>query len=429
VRHEGVPSRMAGAGRAWAAGTLLLVIAGCSSSRGAAPLPGIPPGLDVVEITVDQVQSDLDAGRYSAEDLTRASLARIRRYEPRYNAIVSLNPQAVAQARALDREWEVSGRRGPLHGVPIVIKDNIDQAGLVTTAGYEGFSRATGGVDMIPGDDAAVVERLKAAGAIILAKTNLPDFAGHGTRTRSTVAGETLNPYNTSKAPGGSSGGTATAVNASFAVAGIGTETGGSIQNPSSAQALVGVKPTFGLVPLEGVVPMSATYVDVVGPMARTVKDAAHLLDAMAGPSEEDPRTAAARGRLPAGGYTAGLHDRALEGKRFGLVGQGWRTSFLPLAPETRRLYEEAIGALETQGAQVVEDPFLDSGFIELYGRRRRARGEGVDEMAAYLEGLGEGAAFHSVEEWEALTGRSFRDREDREDRRDRGTGGRSGRT
>ena len=135
---------------------------------------------------------------------------------------------------------------------------------------------------MIPGDDAAVVERLLEAGAIILGKTNLPDFAGDGTRTKSSVSGTTLNAYDVTKAPGGSSGGTATAVNASFAVLGLGTETGGSIQNPAGAQALVGVKPTFGLVPLEGVVPINATYIDVVGPLARTVHDAAITLDIIA---------------------------------------------------------------------------------------------------------------------------------------------------
>src|SRR5207248_51507 len=129
------------------------------------------------------------------------------------------------------------------------------------------------------------VERIRKAGAIVLGKTNLPDFAGDGTRTKSTVAGVTRNPTNVNRAPGGSSGGTATAVNASFAALGLGTDTGGSIENPSSSQGLVGIKPTFGLVPLSGVVPIDATYRDVVGPIARTVKDAATVLDLLAGPS------------------------------------------------------------------------------------------------------------------------------------------------
>jgi Asp-tRNA(Asn)/Glu-tRNA(Gln) amidotransferase A subunit family amidase len=196
-------------------------------------------------------------------------------------------------------------------------------------------------------------------------------------------------------------------VNASFAVAGLGTETGGSIQNPASAQALVGVKPTFGLVSLDGVVPMSAR-VDVVGPLARTVKDAALILDVIAGPAEEDPRTIQAAGHLPPSGFAGALDDSALEGKRFGLVGEGWRTSFLPLAPETKELYLRAIAALEGEGAEVVEDPFLGTPFIQLYGERRRTRSDGGDAMGEYLKGLGEGAAFHSIEEWEAFSGREF---------------------
>ena len=391
-------------------GLLGLVIAsGCTPGSSMEGHPAPVPFIDVVELSAEQIQADYAAGRYSAEQLTRAFLDRIARYESRYNAIISLNPDALSQAMVLDEEYRSQGPRGPLHGVPVVIKDNIDSKGLVTTAGFKGFSSTTGGINMVPEDDAAVVERLKAAGAIILAKTNLPDFAGHGTRTKSTVAGVTLNPYNVDKAPGGSSGGTATAVNASFAVAGLGTETGGSIQNPAAAQALVGVKPTFGLVPLEGVVPMSATFVDVVGPMAKTVRDAASILDVVAGPSDEDHRTAQAAGRLPANGYVAELTDSALAGRRFGLVGEGWRTSFLPLAPETEALYQKAISALMAEGAEVVEDPFAGSGFIQMYGQRRGARSPEVDEMAIYLQGLGEGARFNSIQEWEELSGEAFR--------------------
>ncbi len=272
-----------------------------------------PPGaaLDVLELTVDRVQADYAAGRYTALQLTQAFLDRIARYEDRYNAFISLDPDALVSAAALDEEYRTRGPRGPLHGVPVVIKDNIDQGGRVTTAGFAGFSAATGGVDLVPDDAAAVVERLRNAGAIILGKTNLPDFAGHGTRTRSSVAGVTLNPYDVEKAPGGSSGGTATAVNASFAVLGLGTETGGSIQNPAAAQALVGVKPTYGLVPLEGVFPVDATYVDVVGPMARTVRDAALALDVIAGPTTDDLATFSADGHIPEDGYAAGLSDTA----------------------------------------------------------------------------------------------------------------------
>jgi Asp-tRNA(Asn)/Glu-tRNA(Gln) amidotransferase A subunit family amidase len=424
-----------GEGRAWLRGLLMAftiawVSGGCSAPA-AAPPPGPaaspspsqalhrppdPPrdtdALDpdfVAELCVQQIQADYQAGRYTAGQLTQAFLDRIHRYEGHYNAFISLNPEALREAEALDAEYRETGPRGPLHGVPVVVKDNMDMAGLVTTVGFRGFSRDEGGVPMIPDRDAAAVARLRQAGAIILGKTNLPDFAGHGTRTHSSVAGVTLNPYNTAKAPGGSSGGTATAVNASFAVLGLGTETGGSIQNPAGAQALVGVKPTYGLVPLKGVFPMDATYVDVVGPLARTVRDAAIALDVLAGPTLEDLATFASQDHIPAEGYAAGLRAGALKGRRFGLVGTGWRDGFLPLAPETEAHYRVAIEILRAQGAEVVEDPFEGSGFVDLYGERPRGGRSGSYDMHLYLQGLGPGAAFRSIEEWEDLTGETFR--------------------
>ncbi|NNK62940.1 MAG: amidase, partial [Gemmatimonadetes bacterium] len=363
--------------------------------------------VDVVELTAEDVVQGYAEGRFTVTQVIRAFLARIETYEERYNAFISMNPEALAEAEALDVELAGGSIRGPLHGVPVVVKDNIDMAGLVTTAGWDGFSSAHGGVDMVPQDDAAFVERLRAAGAVILGKTNLPDFAGHGTRTGSSVAGVTLNPYNVDKAPGGSSGGTATAVAASFAVLGIGTETGGSIQNPSAAQALVGVKPTYGLVPLEGVVPLSGSYVDVAGPIAKTVMDAALTLDVLAGPTHEDLATFAATDHIPDRGYVAALRRGALEGKRFGLVGPGWRERFLPLAPETEDRYREAIATVESLGAETVEDPFAGSGFVEMWDAREGAS-TGAYDMFLYLQQLGEDAPFNSIEGWEALAGRPY---------------------
>ena len=360
-----------------------------------------------VTMTAEQLAQGYAEGRFTVTEVTRAFLDRIATYEERYNAFISMNPDALAEAEGLDVELAGGSIRGPLHGVPVVVKDNIDMAGLVTTAGWDGFSSAHGGVDMVPQDDAAIVERLRAAGAVILGKTNLPDFAGHGTRTGSSVAGVTLNPYNVDKAPGGSSGGTATAVAASFAVLGLGTETGGSIQNPAAAQALVGVKPTYGLVPLEGVVPLSGSYVDVAGPLAKTVRDAALTLDVLAGPTEEDLATFAAVGHMPDSGYVAGLRRGALEGKRFGLVGPGWRERFLPLAPETEAQYRDAIATVEALGAETVEDPFAGSGFVELWDAREGAS-TGAYDMYLYFRQLGEDAPFNSIQGWEALAGRPY---------------------
>lgn len=397
----------------WAAVSMAVV-----SSGAAQPLDVTAQEIDVTEMTVPDVLAGYARGDFTAVGLTRAFLERIARYESHYNAFISMNPDALATAASLDVLYAGGGPIGPLHGVPVVIKDNIDYGGLVTTAGWEGFSSATGGVDMIPDDDAAVVTRLREAGAIILGKTNLPDFAGHGTRTNSTVAGQTLNPYNVDKVPGGSSGGTATAVNASFAVLGLGTETGGSIQNPSSAQGLVGIKPTYGLTPLEGVVPISGTYVDVVGPIARTVYDAALALDVLAGPTDEDLATYAAVGHIPEQGYVASLAATSLAGKRFGLVGEGWRDDWLPLDSTTEREYRRAVEVLEGLGAVVVEDPFLGSGFVELYDQRTGVPSQGTHDMFVYMRGLGPNAPFHSIEEWEMLSGREYR----------RGRGGRGGR-
>ena len=364
--------------------------------------------IDVIELTVRDVQRAYAVGEFTAVELTEAFLDRIDRFEGRYNALISMNADALAIAAALDEEYASTGPRGPLHGVPVVIKDNLDYGGLVTTAGFSGFSKATGGIDMVPQDDAVAVARLREAGAIVLGKTNLPDFAEDGTRTRSSVAGVTLNPYHTGRTPGGSSGGTATAVNANFAVLGLGTETGGSIQNPAAAQALVGIKPTFGLVPLDGVVPIDATYLDVVGPLAKTVYDAASTLDVIAGPTGEDLATYAAVGHIPEEGYAALLDDSALEGKRFGLVGVGWRDDWLPLAPETEALYRRAIATLTDQGAVVVDDPFLNSEFVELYEARPRVPSVRAYNMLVYLRGLGDQAWFHNVAEWEALTDEEF---------------------
>ena len=364
--------------------------------------------VDPVELTVAEIQEGLRTGAFTAEDLTRASLERIARYESHYNAFVSMNPAALEIARALDVEYAGSGPRGPLHGVPVVIKDNIDYGGLVTTAGFDGFSSRTGGVDVVPQRDASVVQRLRDAGAVILGKTNLPDFAGHGTRTESSVAGLTLNPYNVDLVPGGSSGGTATAVNASFAVLGLGTETGGSIQNPAGAQGLVGVKATYGLMPIDGIVPLSGTYVDVVGPLARNVRDAAIALDVLAGPTPEDLATYAAVGRMPVSGYAAALVPDAVRGKRFGLVGPGWREDVMPLHPDTEAKYREAVALLERLGGTAVEDPFEGSGFKDLYGERSNVPSQSAYDMHAYFKRLGPGAPFDSVEEWEALSGRTL---------------------
>jgi len=360
----------------------------------------------VVELTVEDIQAGLSSGTFTSVDLVESFLARIDTYEPTYNAFTSLNPDAVETAKALDEEYKATGPRSPLHGVPIAIKDAMDIAGIPTTNGYAGFSSTAGGVDLIPETDAPLVARLKDAGAVILGKTNLPAFAADGTRANTSFAGPTYNAYDLTLAPGASSSGTATAVSASFAVLGMAEETGGSIQNPAAAQGLVGIKPTFVLVPNTGVAPLAGSTRDVVGPHAKTVYDAAVTLDVLAGPDSADPKTVAAEGKLPPGGYAAALSDTALQDKRFGLFGSGFKN--VELTPETQALYDQAIAVLQEQGATVVADPFAGTSFASLSptsGFDLRGLETLPYDFNQYLKRLGPSAAINSLEEVQDVIG------------------------
>ncbi|WP_072013882.1 amidase family protein [Myxosarcina sp. GI1] len=319
---------------------------------------------ELVNLTVSDIQQGFKTGEFTSEELTASFLKRIDKFEPTYNAFTYLNPDALKLAKELDLEYETSGPRSPLHGVPIVIKDAVDIAGIRTTGGYAGFVSEAGGIDLIPELDAPIVSKLEAAGAVILGKTNLPAFSADGTRANSSYFGPTYNAYDLTIAPGASSSGSATAVAASFALMGIAEETGGSIQNPAGAQSLVGIKPTFGLVPNVGVVPLAGSTRDVLGPLTQTVYDAAITLDILAGPDPADPKTSVAEGEIPPDGYVSALDDTALEGKRLGLFGSGFKD--IELTPETETLYEQALDVVLEEGTTVVEDPFAGSGFAEL---------------------------------------------------------------
>jgi amidase len=349
--------------------------------------------VDVVGLGIADIEAGLASGEFTSEDLVDAYLARIKLYEPTYNAFTAMIPGVYERARALDAEYASTGPRSPLHGVPIAVKDAIDIAGLPTTAGFAGWSATAGGVDLIPAVDAPVVARLEAAGAILIGKSNLPAFAADGTRANTSFAGPTYNAYDLTIAPGASSSGSATAAAASFAAAGIAEETGGSIENPAGAQALVGIKPTFGLVPNVGVVPLAGSTRDVIGPVAKTVLDAALLLDVLAGPTPEDPKTFAGTGKIPPGGYAASLDEHALAGKRIGLFGPGFKD--VELTPETAALYAVAVAALVDEGATVVNDPFAGSGFTSI------VQPQGFEaiiyDFQQYLNRLGPNAALKTV--------------------------------
>ncbi len=364
--------------------------------------------IDPVELTVEQAQAAFASGAITSEALTEAFLDRIAEHNPHYNAIIFLNPDVLADAREIDRRRAAGEALGPLAGVPVVVKDPMDMVGFPTTAGWSLLCSKTGGVDLMPGTDSPVVARMRAAGCVILGKTNVPVLSHTGSHANDSWAGPTFNAAGREFLPGGSSAGTATAVAASMAVLGLAEETGGSIQNPASAQALVGIKPSFALMPNAGVMPLSGNR-DVVGPIARCVRDAALTLDVLAGYTAEDPKTVAGVGHRPKGGYASRLHPEALRGKRIGLYGPGWRNQ--PLSDDATALYDRAKVELEGQGAVLVEDPFRGSGFAGLRTPTAPlgefdARGlESVPyDMQKYLERLGPEAALRTFAEFAAAT-------------------------
>ena len=302
---------------------------------------------DVVEKTIPELQDAMQAGTVTSVQLVNAYLARIDAYDrrgPGINAIIAINPKARDEAAALDRERAARGPRGPLHGIPLVIKDNIDLAGMPTTAGSIAFAT------LHPPDDAFQVKKLRDAGAIILAKTNLQELAS-GYVTVSSMGGQTRNPYDLARNPGGSSGGTGAAVAANFAAAGLGTDTCGSIRTPASHNALVGLRSTMGLASRDGVFPMSHSQ-DITGPLARTVTDAAILLDATAGVDPADPVTKQGDGRVPKS-YREALTADALKGARIGVLRNLFGTA--PEDNEAGTVVRRALDELKKQGADVID--------------------------------------------------------------------------
>ncbi|WP_225773368.1 amidase [Inquilinus sp. Marseille-Q2685] len=366
----------------------------------------VSTAIDTVEMTVADVAAAFARG-VTAEALTQTFLDRIARYNPRYVAVITPNPDALREAREIDRRRTAGEAPGPLAGVPVVVKDTMDMAGLPSTGGWRLLSARAGGVDLIPATDSPVVARMRAAGAVILGKTNVPVLSASGSHADDSWAGATLNAADPGRVPGGSSAGTATAVAGSLAVLGLAEETGGSIQNPAAAQDLVGIKPSFGLVPNAGVMPLAGSTRDVVGPIARCVRDAALTLDVLAGFSPEDPKTAAGIGHRPPAGYAAGLDPGSLRGRRFGLYGPGWRSQ--PLSAEVAATYRRAIGELEARGAVLVEDPFAGTGFADIARPGPAADGydprgsEGLPhDLDQYLKRLGPQAAIRSFDAFKA---------------------------
>ncbi|MBI4460793.1 MAG: amidase [Acidobacteria bacterium] len=297
------------------------------------------------DATIESINAAFDSGALTSEKLMSLYMARIAAYEdqgPNINAFVNIHPDPLSIARALDEERRTKGPRSPLHGIPVVLKDTYNTSDIPTT----GASRAL--KEFRPPNEATVVERLRAAGAIILGKTNMTEMVTAA--LDSSLGGRTSNPWDLTRTPGQSSAGTGAALAANFVLLGTGTDNGQSVRSPASAGGLVGLKPTIGLVSCAGVMPSSLSH-NSCGPLARSVADLAKLLDVMAGFDPKDFMTRLALGQIPKT-YTAFLDAEALQGARFGVVVELMGNK--PENAEVNRVFDEAMKQLESLGATVV---------------------------------------------------------------------------
>lgn len=322
--------------------------AGWSVAVGQARTQATPPQVfEVFERSIPELQQAMADGRITSRGLVDAYFARIAAYDqagPRLNAVITLNAHAREDADALDRERRSRGPRGPLHGIPVLVKDNYETVDMPTSGGT--LALAT----FRPGDDAFQVKRLREAGAVILGKTAMHELAA-GITTISSLSGQTRNPYDLARLPGGSSGGTGAAIAASFAAAGMGSDTCGSIRIPAANQNLVGLRPTRGLSSRSGIIPLSELQ-DVGGPLARTVTDLAVMLDATVGADPQDPSTNDAAAHVPAS-FRAGLSRDRLKGARIGVLRPLFGTA--PEDDEVGGLVQKALDLMKTYGAELVE--------------------------------------------------------------------------
>jgi amidase len=344
----------------------------------------------LLETSIANIHKAMQAGILTCHDLVQQYLNRIQAYDqqgPAIHSMLYINPGSLEQADAMDREFKQTHKLKPLGCIPILLKDNFDTADMPTTAGAITLKGAQ------PERDAFAVTQLRQAGALILGKTNMSEFATGGI-SASSLGGQVKNPYDLTRTPGGSSGGTGAAVAANFATAGTGSDTGGSIRSPASATSLVGLRPTRGLISRDGIVPVSFTQ-DTIGPMTRNVADAATLLDAMVGYDSNDPVTALSVGNIPKT-YTAFLQN-GLKGARLGILTNAFGRG--PEHEEVNQVMSKAIDVLKAQGAVIVpiEDPVLD---IEtLTANFRMNEPEFKAALNRYLEQQGPHVPVHSLAE------------------------------
>lgn len=350
------------------------------------------PRFTLDETTIEQVHAAFRSGSLTCRSLVEQYLARIDAHDKKgaaLNAIVTLNPDALKAADDLDRRFRQAGPVGPMHCIPLIVKDNFETADLPTTAGSLSLK------DMRTGKDAFVVKRLRDAGAIVIAKSNLAEFAFSPVETVSSILpGYTRNPYDTARVTAGSSGGSAAAVAANFTLLATASDTGDSIRGPAAHQALVGLRSTMGLVSRAGVVPLNLAA-DIAGVVTRTVTDSARALQVFAGEDPADPATAAGRGKVDPN-YAGALRRDGLKGARVGVLHQAYDTPTLD--QDVDAVFKHALGELRTLGAEVIDPadvPELDA--------LRRTQGGGCSQLKydlnQYLAGLGDKAPVKSLDE------------------------------
>jgi amidase len=306
-------------------------------------VPAYAASFELTQASIPELQKAMADGSLTSEQLVKLYLKRIEAYDkqgPKINAVITLNPHALETARALDAERKSKGARGPLHGIPVILKDNYNTADLPTTAGSFLLKGS------IPPKDAFLVKKLRDAGAVILAKVNLSEFASGG--AHSSLGGQTLNPHDLTRTPSGSSGGTGAGIAAVFATLGMGTDTGGSIRGPSTSNGVVGLKPTHGLLSRNGIVPLSLSF-DTGGPLAANVADVAAALGAMTGVDPEDAATLKSEGKFQKD-YTKYLKADALKGARIGVA-----RDFMGQDEEVDWIIDASIAAMRKQGATVID--------------------------------------------------------------------------
>lgn len=331
--------------------SLICVLAGIPLASRAQMKAAGAAKFEVTETTIAKALEAIRTGKVTCRQLVEAYLRRIQAYDQRtrLNAIVVVNPEALADADRLDQEFARTHTLRPLHGIPVIVKDNYDTKGLQTTAGslaMKGF---------LPDEDAFMVKRLREAGAIVLAKSNMAEWAFSPYLTESSIGGVTRNPYDLERVPAGSSGGTGAAVAASLGEVGLGTDTGNSIRGPSSHNDLVGIRPTVGLTSRDGIVPLFINN-DMGGPMARSVEDVARMLDVLAGYDPADPVTKLSEGKIPPS-YTHSLDKNGLRGARIGVFRE--YIDDPQTDPQIKALTEKAIADLKAQGAEIVDPVFI----------------------------------------------------------------------